>query len=175
MQKTRTVGVNNLKERIALINHFIQEGKKDAQIRRLASGVLSQRCGKEWCIPEKDWDAEVEAIFLWIRNNVRYTLDPWELELFQKARRSLENRTADCDDQVILAGAMLQVVGYPIRLIVVDTGKGGYSHIYLSVGLPPLDPKKWLPFDLTATTEPLGWEVPTYTVKRKRIFQVQEV
>ncbi len=174
MQKTRIVGVKNLKERVALINYFIQQGKKDAQIRQLASSILSQKCGEDWCIPEKEWESEVEAIFMYVRRNVRYTLDPWELELFQKARRSLENKTADCDDQVILAGAMLQAVGYPLRLIVVDTGKGGYSHIYMSVGLPPMNPKKWLPFDLTATTEPLGWEVPNYSVKRKRIFEIQD-
>lgn len=173
MQKTRLVGVNNIKERIALINFYIQEGKKDAQIRRLASRILSQKCGDEWCIPEKDWRAEVEAIFEFVRRNVRYTLDPYDLELFQRARRSLENRTADCDDQVILSGALLQAVGYPIRLVIIDTGKGGYSHIYLHVGVPPMNPNKWIPFDLTAVNEPLGWEVPEYNIKKKRIFQVQ--
>lgn len=172
-QRMRTVKVGKIEDRIALINHYIQEGKQDAQIRRLASGILNQRCGDQWCIPEKDWKAEVEAIFNWVRTNVRYTLDPWELELFQRARRSIENGTADCDDQVILAGALLQSVGYPLRLVVVDTGHGGYSHIYLHVGTPPMNPKKWISFDLTATTEPFGWEVPGYTVAKKRIFQVE--
>lgn len=172
-QRMRTVKVGQIEDRIALINYYIQEGKQDAQIRRLASAILNQRCGDQWCIPEKDWKAEVEAIFNWVRNNVRYTLDPNELELFQRARRSIENSTADCDDQVILAGAILQAVGYPLRLVVIDTGRGGYSHIYLQVGLPPVNPKRWLPFDLTATTEPLGWEVPGYQVTKKRIFQVE--
>jgi len=172
MQRMRTVKVRDIKDRIALINYYIQEGKQDAQIRRIASAILNQRCGNEWCIPEKDWKAEVEAIFEWVRNNVRYTLDPNELELFQRARRSLENGTADCDDQVILAGALLQAVGYPLRLVVIDTGRGGYSHIYLHVGLPPVEPRRWIAFDLTATTEPLGWEVANHQVVKKRLFQV---
>ena len=168
----RSVDVHTMEDRVGLINYYIQEGKRDPQIRKLVSTIISQRCGSEWCVPEKDWIAEVSAIFYWIRANVRYTLDPYDLELFQRARRSLENQTADCDDQVILAGALLQAVGYPIRIIIIGTTASGYNHVYLAVGIPPTEPTKWIPFDLTAVTEPLVWEMPSYSFKRIRAFEM---
>lgn len=172
-QRMNSIKIDTIEQRVGLINYYISEGKKDAMVRRLASNILNQRCGNDWCVPEKNWEAEVSAIFYWLRNNVRYTLDPNELELFQRARRSLENRTADCDDQVILAGAILQSVGYPVRIVIIDTGSDeGWNHVYIHVGVPPMGPKKWIAFDLTATKEPLGWEMPNYAVRRKRVFEV---
>jgi transglutaminase-like putative cysteine protease len=171
-----SVEVRTIEQRVGLVNYYIQEGVRDPLIRRVASSILNPRCGDGWCISEKDWASEVSAIFYWLRHHIRYTLDPHDLELLQRARRTLENKTADCDDLVILAGAILQVVGYPIRMVIIDTGQeSGWNHIYLHVGIPPMQPHRWIPFDLAATTEPLGWEMPERAINRKRFFDVRRV
>lgn len=169
----REVNVRTIEQRVGLIVYMIQKRRAEPEIRAVASKILSQKCGAEWCIPEKDWTAEVSAIFYWLRHNVRYTLDPYSRDMFQSPLRALEFQTVDCDDQTILAGAILQSVGYPLHIVIIDTGKGGWSHIYLHVGIPPMNPRRWIPFDLTNTKAPLGWEMPAGLVHRKRIFEVE--
>lgn len=170
----RAVQVKNLKERVGLIHYYIREGRKDVRVRQLASAIINRKCGRDWCIAEKDWYGEVRAIWDYLRQNVRYTLDPYSLELFQRARRSLELGTADCDDLVILAGSLLQVIGYPVRIVIVDTSGDGWNHVYLSVGMPPTGPMEWIPFDLAATNKDLGWEPPASMVARKKMFEIPE-
>jgi len=172
--KMSAVNVTNIKQRIGLINRFIQEGRKDPQIRQLVSRIMTAWCGRGWCVPEKQWQAEVSAVFYWVRANVRYTLDPYSLELFQRAQRIVQLKMADCDDQVILSGAMLQTIGYPLRIVIIDTGDdSGWNHVYLHVGIPPTDPTKWISFDLTAIDQPLGWEMPSSMINKKKAFEVQ--
>jgi len=79
----------------------------------------------------------------------------------------------NCDDQVILLGSLLQAVGYPIALKIVDTTDTppGFNHIYLLVGLPPMNPRKWVPLDPTMPYD-VGWEVPRYKVRDEVIYMV---
>jgi transglutaminase-like putative cysteine protease len=168
--RIKSVKVKNLQSRVILINFYICEGKKDVQIRQIVASIINRRCGNDWYITPKNWEGEVRAIFDYIRSNVRYTLDPYNLELFQRACCSLELKIGDCDDFVILAGAMLQTIGYPLKIVCVDTSDNGFDHVYLRVGLPPTGPTEWISFDLTATDEDLGWESPG----TKKVFEVRD-
>jgi hypothetical protein len=78
----------------------------------------------------------------------------------------------NCDDQVILLGAMLRSVGKHVRSVVVQTkGYGTYNHIYAATQLP--DSGQWMPLDPTVD-RPAGWEVPGETVIAKKQFMVTE-
>ncbi len=70
--------------------------------------------------------------------------------------------TSQCDDGVVLLGAMLRSVGYPVKLRVVqDKGSSTWSHIYLLIGIPPTGPSKWVPLDWSVVPfKPAGWEAP---------------
>lgn len=79
----------------------------------------------------------------------------------------------NCDDQVILLGAMLQSIGYPIALKVIESvdSTHGWNHIYLLVGVPPSAPQRWIPLDPTVS-QPMGWELPPQYVRRSAIYYV---
>lgn len=70
--------------------------------------------------------------------------------------------TSQCDDgNAILAGALLQAIGYPVKLRVIQTTDSStWSHIYALAGLPPTKPTRWLPFDWSVTDSVPGWEAP---------------
>ena len=70
-------------------------------------------------IRPKDYLGEVRALFEWVQRNVRYTKDPFHVELLHAPRRMLELRAGDCDDMSIVLGAMLEAVGHPVRLVLV--------------------------------------------------------
>lgn len=167
-----TVESEDIDDRVSWIIEEIHEGKRDPRVRQIGSDILSKKKGDAWAIPERDWLGEVTAVFNYIRSNVRFTRDPHEVELFQKARRTLELKIADCDDLVILSGSILQSVGYPILIRVIAVGSRIFSHVYILVGIPPHDPEKYIPFD-TSRQEGIGWELREGVLK-KQDYEVSE-
>jgi len=163
---TRSVYVRNLNDRIRIIVEKIKEGKRDPLVRKLAADAVRN-------VAPRDWLGEVAAIFEFVRQNVRYTLDVHGLDTYQRARRTLQLGIGDCDDQVILLGAMLQSIGYPIALKVIESvdSDHGWNHIYLLVGVPPSAPQRWIPLDPTVS-QPMGWELPPQYVRRSAIYYV---
>jgi hypothetical protein len=132
------------------IQRLIYEGLKDFYVRQKAIDILI-----EHDIKPKDYLSEIRALFEWVQKNVRYTKDPFRVEVLHSARRMLELRAGDCDDITILLGSMLESIGHPIRLVIVgpDISRPKlFSHIYLEVKYK----SKWIPLDATMSF-PVGW------------------
>jgi hypothetical protein len=137
------------------IKALIRNGAKDFYVRQKAIDILLEKG-----IKAKDYLGEIKALFEWVQNNVRYTKDPFRVEVLHTARRMLELRAGDCDDMTILLGAMLEAIGHPVRLIV--TGPDPlrpklFSHIYLEA----YHKGQWIALDATMPY-PMGWEPQTF-------------
>ncbi|MBF2046822.1 MAG: transglutaminase-like domain-containing protein [Leptolyngbya sp. IPPAS B-1204] len=140
------------------LNHIqvlIQAGAKDFYVRQKAIDILLEKA-----IRPKDYLGEIKALFEWVQQNVRYTKDPFRVEVLHSARRMLELRAGDCDDMAILLGSMLEAIGHPVRLVI--TGPDPlrpklFSHIYLEV----FHQGRWIPLDATMPY-PMGWEPQTF-------------
>jgi hypothetical protein len=140
------------------IQRLIRQGVKDFYVRQKAIDILFQRK-----VPAKDYLGEIQALFEWVQRHVRYTKDPFRLEVLHSARRILELRAGDCDDMTILLGAMLESVGHPIRLVIVGPTPlrpDLFSHIYLEV----YHKGRWIPLDATMHF-PMGWAPRTFVKK----------
>jgi hypothetical protein len=140
------------------IQALIRAGAKDFYVRQKAIDIL---LGKS--IKPKNYWGEIKALFEWMQQNVRYTKDPFRVEVLHSARRLLELRAGDCDDMTILLGSMLESIGHPVRLVV--TGPDPlrpklFSHIYLEA----LHQGQWIPLDATMPYA-MGWE-PRTVVKQ---------
>ena len=172
-QNLTMIRVNSpdIDDRISWIMAEIDEGKRHPRIRDIAGQILSRKADGSWAVQERDWNAEVDAIFNFVRQNVRYTRDNHEVELFQKASRTLELKIGDCDDLSILLGSLLKNVGYPVLLRVIGLGGNTYQHIYVVVGIPPTSPTTWKPLD-ASQNQPPGWEV-TRNVTLKTDYLVE--
>ena len=136
-----------------LIARMIRNGAKDFYVRQKAIQIF-----RAYGVRPKDRFGEVYAIFDWVRRNVRYTRDIFQVELLHSARRMLELRAGDCDDMTILLGAMLMSTGHPVRLALAGFRPNKphvYSHIYPEVHVRG----QWLPIDATMH-RPIGWAPP---------------
>lgn len=136
-----------------IIASLIREGAKDFLVRQTAIRIF-RRAG----IRAKDRMGEVQALFEWVRRNVRYTRDIYRVELLHTARRMLELKAGDCDDMTILLGAMLLSTGHPVRLALVGFRPGKphvYTHIYPEVHVLG----RWIAIDATVD-KPIGWAPP---------------
>ena len=141
------------------IARLIREGARDFFVRQAAIDVLFASR-----VRPKDYIGEITALFEWVRRHLRYTRDPFRIEVLHSARRLLELRAGDCDDHVILLGAMLKSVGHPVRLVLTgpDARRPGlFSHIYLE----SWSRGRWIPLDATMS-HPAGW-APRTPVRRR--------
>lgn len=136
------------------IQDLIRAGAKDFYVRQKAIDILLAKG-----IRPKDYLGEIKALFEWVQRNVRYTKDPFRVEVLHAARRLLELRAGDCDDMTIVLGSMLEAIGHPVRLVV--TGPDPlrpklFSHIYLEA----FHQGRWIPLDATMPY-PMGWQPRT--------------
>ncbi|MFD6432300.1 transglutaminase domain-containing protein [Streptomyces venezuelae] len=140
------------------IRSLILRGGKDMAVRRQAVRLLKARG-----VRPKDYLGEIEALFAWVRRTVRYTRDPYRVELLHSARRMLQLRAGDCDDMTILLGALLQSVGHQVRIVLVgpDAARPGlFTHVY-----PEAEYRgRWIALDATMP-HPMGW-APDSPVKK---------
>jgi len=170
IRTVRTVRVpeENIGERISLIIDSIRRDSLEPTAREIASTLLSgRRVGRngriEWAVPPKDHLAEIRAVFNGIRDPanpfaLRYTGDHAEVDQFASTRVNTKLNIADCDDMTIVTGSVLRAVGYPVRVRVVAADSNDWSHVYLKVGIPPVEPTRWIALDLSEDN-PAGWEL----------------
>jgi transglutaminase-like putative cysteine protease len=146
-----------------LIARLIREGSKDFYVRQRAIDIF-----RSLGVRPKDRFGEVCAIFDWVRRNIRYTRDIFQVELLHTARRMLELRAGDCDDMTILLGAMLMSTGHPVRLALTGFQRHKphtYTHIYPEVNVLG----RWIAIDATVD-QPIGWAPPALW---KRICEIE--
>lgn len=134
----------------AHVGRLIREGAADFYVRQKAIDILLARR-----VPPKDYAGEINALFRWVQRHVRYTKDPFHVEVLHTPRRMLELRAGDCDDMTILLGALVKSVGHPVRLVL--TGPDArrpdlFSHIYLEAQCQG----DWIPLDATMPFA-MGW------------------
>ena len=110
-------------------------------------------------VPSKDYIGELVAIQTWVKNNVRYTRDPINLETLRTPQAMLEaaqGPQGDCDDQATLVAALAMAIGFPARFVAIGTMQpGAFDHVFTEVKLGTV----WVSVE---TTEPvdIGWQPP---------------
>jgi len=156
-----SVTSDSLDSRMDFLIEEVWKGIQDPKIQQLASRIM-----EEYNVPSRDYEAEVRAIFDWVRTNIRYTRDPEGLELFRKPIRTVQLGLADCDDMSILISALLGTIGHKTMLRVIGVTSKEPEHIYPLVLLPPDNATYYIALDATRS-EDMGWEIP----EEQRLFQ----
>lgn len=79
--------------------------------------------------------------------------------------------TRQCDDYTITGCSALNAIGIPCASDVIQTkGSPDWNHVYALVGVPRVNPTRWVPFD-ASVDRPFGWEAPRSVVARRRRFR----
>lgn len=170
--RERVYQVGPIEDKIRILRKLVLDGSHSPAVRATTAKILSRKCGGTWCVPEKNQPAEVKAVFDWVRGNIRYTRDPRYVDQFVSAEKILQLKTSDCDELVVVLGALLLGIGYPVKFRVIQAkGAADWSHIYLLVGLPLNSPKKWIPLD-ASMAKPAGWEAPDSLKVKQKDFDI---
>jgi transglutaminase-like putative cysteine protease len=103
--KTIRVGQDGVDDTVKLMQALVKEHKASSFIRELAFSIVES-------VPEKNEPAEIEAIFNYVQNNVRYTKDIHDLETLANPIYTLTIKHGDCDDHAVVLASLLQTIGY---------------------------------------------------------------
>jgi hypothetical protein len=146
---------------IALMRRLIDAALADATFVRTAIEIVRD-------VAAFNDLGEAEALFSWVRRNIRFTKDPLTKEKLYPPQELLKIRAGDCDDIAMLLGAFLLAVGYPARLITVSANPeqpNDFSHVYVEGEVPP-GSGQWIPMDAARIDSQFGIEPPSYFRKR---------
>lgn len=168
--------VGSLDDRLEAIMENAEKGKFDPEVIAWARKELTKKCGggwngEQWCVKEKDTEAEILAIFKALRRDVRYTSDILGADTYMHPRITKKTMSADCDDFSAFGCAALMSVGIPCRFKVIQTKNSNTpDHIFIQAGTPKDGPRKWIPLDASVPMPP-GWEAPKHMVSKEWIYE----
>lgn len=116
----------------------------------------------------RNFDAIAQAIHDFIVREIVYVRDQAGVERLQTPDATLRLKSGDCDDMVILSGALLESVGVPTRIKLIGEKSGSYSHIYVEY----LANNQWKSFDPTLALYP-GYVFPKGKIKADKTVPIQ--
>jgi len=138
-----------------------RSGAKDPGVIQVASSLVRD-------LPQYDRVGEIRALHGFVRDSIRYTNDPTDLELLRTPRAILEMGVGDCDDKSTLLASLLRCIGRPSRYVAVELrGLHGFSHVFVETPLG----RKWVPLE-TIKPVPAGWGPPRAQVTRRMVAHI---
>lgn len=140
-------GVAGIRATLNAMLYLTRQFLATLEIRDLAEAIIAG-------IPNKDYDGEIEAIQQWVRDNIRYTRDPYNVETLKTPLELIASRQGDCDDQALLVGTLAASIGFPVRYVAIgNNADRAYDHVYCEVKLGTV----WVSVETTECVS-IGWQ-----------------
>lgn len=154
-------GIEGIRETMALMRSIVKRSRADPDVIAFARKLTAH-------LPPKDWVGQIRAIFRFVRDRIRYTLDPNDVETLSTPLRLLRLGQGDCDDKAVLLAALLEAIGHPARFKAVGFQAGALSHVYVETKLDG----GWIPLDATELGDIGDLAFPISDVKEKWIVHI---
>lgn len=142
-------GVEGVRATLSIMVRLVHQGRKDPTVIATAEQITQS-------LPAQDIRREADALFKWVKTNVRYVRDSRDTEKINTAERTLRVRCGDCDDMSVLLASLLESIGNKTRFMALGFDGNQYSHVVTQVRLG----SAWVTLDPTVATSTLGWIPP---------------
>ena len=130
---------------------FCRRDAASQEVRDLAHSIIGH-------LPGHDFENEIRALFVFVRDRITYRRDPVTVERVQDALRTMQYGYGDCDDKTVLLVSLLAVFGHPARFVVSGPKVGQWRHVYCEVQMRRNGQPVWVPLDATPEKSYVGWE-----------------
>lgn len=134
-----------------LMRELVDKYKTNPEIRATALELVQH-------LPQKDERNEIDALFRFVRDDIRYVKDIYDVETLHTPDWMLEIRQGDCDDKSLLLASLLESIGYRTEFKIAGYQGDDFQHVYvwvegigISCHLDPTEPER------------MGWEAPNAT------------
>jgi transglutaminase-like putative cysteine protease len=129
----------------------VRAGIRDPQMR-----VRNQALAIVKGVRGHDFRGEVEAIWDWVRENIRFVRDIRGIETIATPARTLDIGQGDCDDMSVLISALLESLSHPTRFVAVGFRPGELSHVFTETRIG----NRWVPLETSIDGSYIGWYPP---------------
>lgn len=140
---------------VAKMKPLILQGSVHPEVVELARGIVSR-------VTPQDYRSEIDALFWWVKEHVRYVQDPLVMEQIQHPHFTLlVSGNGDCDDLVVSILALGMAIGHGalLRAVKADPRRPqDFSHVYPMLGYRDGARDAWVPVDVVARSAFPGWE-----------------
>jgi transglutaminase-like putative cysteine protease len=142
---------------------IILESKRDPELRASAIEIIKPATSGFYV-------NEARLLFNFLRDQVKYIGDPTDEDVFQWPLLTLRNRAADCNNRVILLGALASSIGFPVQLVFAwdtdnpDLERDYPSHVWLRLDVTKAEEPEpiWIPLETTPTRDPVAMATNVY-------------
>ncbi|MEM5806978.1 MAG: transglutaminase family protein [Candidatus Aenigmatarchaeota archaeon] len=152
----QSMGDDGIRETLLKMRELIYNTDKNRIVKEKARQLIKD-------ISPLDYEKQIEVIFRWVTNNVKYVRDIRGVEeltspdiIIENIEKKQETHSSDCDDIAMLLSALLRAVGFKTRLEAIALHNNiAYDHARVSV----LNPKtnKWIALEGTTKDKPIGF------------------
>lgn len=152
-------GVAGTRYTIDKMRDMVRRGSVHPDIIQATTLIVKQ-------VGHKDYAGEAEAIFSWVKGNIRYTRDPHGVELIQAPWITLKRGAGDCDDVSTLINAMCASIGMQTGFETIrcdPANPDDFSHVYAIIRTPA----GWRAADPTVAAGHFGWRPSAGVLGRK--------
>ena len=123
---------------LKLMRGIVRKAKTNLLIRETALAIVQR-------LPEKRWKLEINAVFRFVRDRIRYVGDIQGLETIATPMKTLEYGQGDCDDKCVLLASLLIAINHPARFIALAFHGQAFSHVLVETRLGG----NWIPLEST--------------------------
>jgi transglutaminase-like putative cysteine protease len=142
-------GATGIFETLGLMRQMVNDYKTQPQLRQAALNVT-------FMTPAQNDVAEVEALYNFVRDYIRYTKDVYGIETLTTPDKTLQMRVGDCDDMTVLLATLLESIGYPTKFVIEGySDDSTWEHVYLETCVQG----QWVALDPTEQVA-MGWQPP---------------
>jgi len=156
------------RRRVAFLRTMAERYGNDPALRWFTVQRILQPAG----VAPMDYEGQARALLIWVQTQIYYANEPGEQ--IQSPWRTIAEGTGDCDDMALVLAALAHSIGLGFKFAIAGTDKQGrpvrwidgerwkpaeYSHIYLQLGWPALNPQVWASAEPTLRGTPLGFDV----------------
>lgn len=140
-------GAAGTRATLRLMARLVREYRTNLAIRNRANDLVMM-------CPNQDYRGEAEALFLFVRDRIRYLQDVNGVETLQTPDVTLFNQSGDCDDKSTLLATMLESIGHCARFIAVGFNtSNSFEHVYVET----LIGRDWVALETTVDGAPMGY------------------
>lgn len=138
-------GAAGVRATLNIMRQLVRENKTNIRIRSLALSLVKHN-------QQKDWVGEVNDLYTFVRDRIRYVKDIDGVETVHSPEQVLNFGQGDCDDKSILLATLLATIGHPSRFVAIGLRPRTFQHVFVETKIG----NKWIPLE---TTEPvtMGW------------------
>lgn len=151
-------GDSGVEQTINEMRGLVDAALRDPSIIRTATDIVRS-------VQAFDDVGEANALYEWVRRNIRFTKDPVNKEKLYPPAELLKIRAGDCDDISMLMATLLMAVGYPARFVTVAASQSDpeqFSHVYVEGEVAG----RWIPMDPARFDSEFGMAPPVVTRSR---------